>query len=344
MNGLSLEKGCALLITDRASRFYFSSIDIDEGIMLVGEKKVYFTDARYFHAVKYKLAKMGIIPVLYTGLDCVEKCLKEMQIVSIGVDYTKTTLDFYEKIKMLSGDIFDATVAIKSLRQVKTEKEISLIKKACSITEKAFRVAISHLKEGVTEQEIRQILIKEYKKLGANGEAFDSVVAFSKNSAIPHHSTGKTKLKANSVVLIDTGCLYKGYCADLTRTLYFGSPSKDFISNYNAVLSAHNKAKHQITDKTRVSDADSFAREELKRFGLDKYFTHSLGHGVGIEIHEAPTLSKLGKGILRENTVFTIEPGVYFNKKYGIRIEDTVYIRNGKVKSLFTLDKNLKIL
>ncbi len=344
MRGVSLEKGCALLVSGKAGRYYFSGLDVDEGLLLIAEKTVYFLDARYYHAYSLRLKKRGIIPALYKDLSSVEVLLKEMQISALGVDFKTTTLDFYNKLKMLSAEIFDGGAAINGARQVKSEKEISLIRKACSITERAYKKALACLKEGVTELEIKKVIVDFYKSHGADGESFDTIVAFGKNSAVPHHKTGKTKLKQNSCVLIDTGCVYKGYCSDLTRTLFFGTPTEKFKTAYFAVLEAHETAKEKITAGTLTKDADGYARAVLKNYELDSRFTHSLGHGVGLEIHEEPFLSKKSNGVLRENTVFTIEPGVYFNKKFGIRIEDTVYISKGAVKSFYTLDKNLKIL
>ena len=317
-----MEKGCAILATDKATRYYFSQVELDEGLMLIGEKKVYFTDARYFHMVKDKLVKNGITPVLFTDISCVEKEINRLSISMLGLDYSKVTLREYEKFRLLSARLFDASSAISGVRQVKTEREIELISRACKITEKAYKKAVKSLKEGVSELEIKSVIVEEYKRLGSDGESFDTIVAFGKNSAIPHHKTGKTKLKKNQPVLIDMGCVYKGYCSDLTRTLFFGTPSEKFKNAYNAVLLAHEKAVKNIKSGFSLKEADEIARLELKKYSLDKNFTHSLGHGVGVEIHEAPTLSPKSTGVLREGMVFTIEPGVYFNNKFGIRIED----------------------
>ena len=140
------------------------------------------------------------------------------------------------------------------------------------------------------------------------------------------------------------GALVGGYMSDITRTVYFGEPDEEFKNRYRAVLYANVIAEQKIVAGVTAKEADAFARDYLKEEGLDKYFTHSLGHGVGYEIHEFPTLSKRSDAIIEENMVFTVEPGVYFDGKYGIRIEDTVVVKDGRVKRLFSDDKSLYIV
>jgi Xaa-Pro aminopeptidase len=140
------------------------------------------------------------------------------------------------------------------------------------------------------------------------------------------------------------GCKVNGYCSDITRTAFFGKPSKKFIDCYNAVLNANQIAIENIGEKTLTDKADAFARDYLKEQGVGEFFTHSLGHGVGLEIHEYPTLSPKKSQVLENGMVFTIEPGVYFDGEFGIRIEDTVTLESGKIKRLFNDSKELLIL
>jgi Xaa-Pro aminopeptidase len=202
---------------------------------------------------------------------------------------------------------------------------------------------LEEVKEGVTELELKEKLLTFYGELGAQGESFDTIVAFGKNSAVPHHQTGVTVLERGMPILIDTGCLVDGYASDFTRTVYFGKPTKEFISAYNAVKQANEYAIENIKDGTYTDQADGYARAVLKKYGLEEYFTHSLGHGLGLEIHEYPTLSIKRKDRLENKMLFTIEPGVYFDGKFGIRIEDTVLL-DGKAERLYTDKKDLIIL
>ena len=143
---------------------------------------------------------------------------------------------------------------------------------------------------------------------------------------------------------MDFGCVYKGYCSDMTRTLFYGEPDEKFTRAYLATLTAHVKAAEQIRSGITGKQADAYAREHLESLGYGKYFTHSLGHGIGVNIHEYPTLSIKGEAVLKDNMVFSNEPGVYIDGKFGIRIEDSAYLQNGKYKSFMKDDKSLIII
>ena len=198
----------------------------------------------------------------------------------------------------------------------------------------------------MTENEVAAELEYLMRKNGASGTSFDTIVAFGENSSVPHHETGLRKLNYGDIVLIDFGCKYNGYCSDCTRTFLFGDDKKhdDFKSAYEKVLEAHLIAKQKITNDITGKQADAYARDCLKKYGLDKYFTHSLGHGIGINIHEFPAISPKSEDTLLNGMVFSDEPGVYFEGKFGIRIEDSVMLDCGKVVSLTDSDKNLIIL
>jgi len=171
-------------------------------------------------------------------------------------------------------------------------------------------------------------------------------VAFGANSSVPHHETGLRKLKFGDIILLDFGCKFGGYCSDCTRTFLFGDDKKhqNFKTAYEHVLTAHMLVKERITDGMTGSEADAIARGYLKENGLDKFFSHSLGHGIGVNIHEFPRLSTRSEDILKNNMVFSDEPGVYFEGDFGIRIEDTVTLKDGRAVSLTNSDKKLIIL
>ena len=198
----------------------------------------------------------------------------------------------------------------------------------------------------MSENEVAAELEYLMRSYGASGTSFSTIVGFGKNSSIPHHETGEDKLKFGDIILIDYGCKVGGYCSDCTRTFLFGDDKKhgEFKKAYSRVLEAHMAAKEKITDGVTGREADAFARDYLRGFGLDKYFTHSLGHGIGINIHEYPMLSPKSLQVLKNGMVFSDEPGVYFEGNFGIRIEDTVTLYGGAVQSLTDSDKNLIIL
>lgn len=344
MKNLTIDKAQAYLITDRLTRKYFCGIDIADGFLVIAKEKTYFVDARYFYAAKENLSKLSINCVLYENEISIKKFLTSLGVKELFIDFDKCTVNDYFTFKNMGFEVLDGSKNIALVKAIKSESEIEFIKKACEIVQSAYEKVIHNLYEGITELEVKDKLEKEMVLLGAEGVSFETIVAFSKNSAVPHHQTGNTKLTQNSVVLIDAGCKVNGYASDLTRTAFFGKPDKKFIDTYNLVLSANILAEEKITSSIPCSVADGFARDRLKEENLDKYFTHSLGHGVGLEIHEYPRLSPKSSEVLEDSMVFTIEPGVYFDGEFGIRIEDTVVLQDGKVNRLFTDDKKLLIL
>ena len=343
MNGLIGKNEC-LMITDATDRAYFSGEFIPEGCLIVSERQLaYFTDMRYYETAvkKFNGKSVKVFPLKDGAL---KTFFNGNRIKRVGVDYAKTTVKDFAGYKKLRLKLFDCEHIVSSARAVKTETEIGNIRKACEITEKSFYSALPLLKEGITEKEFKEKLVSLYLKNGAESESFDTIVAFGTGSAIPHYETGEVKLKKNSVVLIDTGCRVNGYCSDFTRTLFFGEPDEEFIKVYNAVLSANVYAESMITEGVSLKQADGFARESLIKAGYGENFTHSLGHGVGLEIHERPYLSPRADGVIKENNVFTVEPGAYFYGKFGVRIEDTLVLKNGKAERLFKDDKKLIVI
>ncbi len=338
------QKNIAFYFNDKINIRYFTNVDIDEGVALVFDKVYCLIDARYYSGVKEELEKNDCTPILYKDGATLKAFLKEKSINALYVDYSIITVAKLKELKKACKKVKNGEKIVKNFRSIKTEKQLNYIKKACSITQKAFYELLGELKEGVTELEIKEKLIKLYLKHGADGEGFDTIVAFGENSAVPHHQTGDTALKKGMPVLIDTGCVVNGYISDYTRTLYFGTPSQKFLRCYDAVESANRLAIENITDGTTCKQADGYARDYLKGQGLAEYFTHSLGHGLGLEVHEYPTLSYRRDDELKNGMVFTIEPGVYFDGEFGIRIEDSVALMDGKVQRLYDDEKKLIIL
>ncbi len=335
--------GKTYFFVDRIERLYFSKKDIAEGYFLYGEKKAYFTDARYFADAKRYFKNTDVVPVLLKGLETVKDFIKGENIKEIFTDFDKISVsEFNELSKVVL--VSDGKEFLSKAREIKGKKELSYIKKACKIIQRAYYSAIKEIKLGMTEIELKDILEGYILKYGADGVGFETIVAFGKGSAVPHHVTGKTKLAINTPILIDAGAKYKGYVSDITRVAFFGTPSDEFLRVYDAVLQANLTAEEKITSGIYTDEADKIARDCLEEKGLAKYFTHSLGHGVGLEVHESPTLSPRKKEVLRDGLVFTIEPGVYLDGKFGVRIEDTVVLDDGRVERLFSDNKKLYII
>ena len=344
MKKFCFQPNTALLITDRLTRKRLSGIDIEEGFLFIAEKSFYLTDARYFLPAKVKIKKAGLTPILYQGVEDLVSLITENAIKELFIDFEKSTVSEFNTYKTFGVEIFDGSEYVKSVYSIKTESELKDIQKACKITQKAFYKTLKGVREGITEKQLQNILIDNLFSFGAHDLSFNPIIAFGKNTAVPHHETGKTKLKAGMPILMDFGCKINGYCSDYTRTVAFKGASEQFVNVYNAVLNANQLAIDKIHSGITGADADKIAREYLASVGYKEEFTHSLGHGIGLRIHEAPRLSKKYLGTLEDNMVFSIEPGVYIDNKFGVRIEDTVVLENGKVKRLFDDKKELIIL
>lgn len=345
MSIFNVDKNTAYLITDRVNRLYFTGVDVSEGVVAVSNSgTTYFLDARYLFEYVDALSVNGVKAVLYSGIEDIANYLKESGVKKILADYSVMTVSEFNEYKELGLKVENGQEFLSTARAIKTPSEIESLKKACSIIQKVYYQGIKALKKGVTERQMQALFENLMVELGSEGPSFETIVAFGANSAIPHHQSGDTVLEDNMVVLVDMGCKVNGYCSDITRTAFFGTPDKKFLESYSSVLNANLTAIENITENTFFSVADGYARRLLEEKGLAKYFTHSLGHGVGLKIHEYPTLSPKKQGKLKNGMAFTIEPGVYFNGEFGIRIEDTVILVDGRVERLYTDDKQLLIL
>jgi len=334
-----LGKDGLYLITDEKQVGYLTGYQTADGFAVFDDdKKLFFIDSRYHYAVKKSLAPDWKV-VLGSMKEAIDYLAERQK--PVYVDYRWTTLDFNQRLTERGIEVRDCSSELIDMMIVKSDEEIKYIKKACSIAERAFKNTLKIIKVGMTESEVATYLENEFKRLGASGVSFETIVAFGAGSAVPHHQTGNKKLTPDTVVLMDFGCIYKGYCSDMTRTFFFGKPTKQFEEVYNSVLKAHVATAQGIYEGIPCADVDKIARDSLAADGYGKFFTHSLGHGVGRNIHEAPALSPRAKGALKNGMVHSIEPGVYLDGKFGVRIEDTVYLKDGKSVSFMTFTKKL---
>jgi len=213
---------------------------------------------------------------------------------------------------------------ISLMRRRKTEEEIELIKTASEITERALMKSLDQLRDGTTERRFYAELLRNLYNEGADGIAFDPIVAFEENASNPHALVGERKLKRGNAVVIDAGAKFRSYCSDMTRTILYKAESYRIL--LENLISAYNSALDILRPGVRAKDVDMEARKALSWRGLEKYFIHSLGHGVGVEVHEPPSLSLLSDEVLLEGDVVTIEPGFYMPRKLGMRVENTVLV------------------
>ncbi len=334
---MDINVNSAIIVTDSDLIKYFTGFEADDAFLIIYNNETHlFVDNRYYYATK----NLNGVKSYLINETSLSSFLCENNIKSVGLVYDYTNANFIDKLNKINVSYFDASNVVYDKMAVKTQAELSVIKKACEIAEKSFYQLLPLIKEGVLERDLKLELEYLMGKNGAEGPSFNTIVAFRENSAVPHHKTGESKLIKNSAILIDFGCVYKGYLSDMTRTMFFGTPSSEFLNVYKAVQKAHLTASSEIKCGITAKDADKIARDVLKEYGYSEYFTHSLGHGVGVKIHEAPTLGRNNGYLLRNGNVFSIEPGVYLDGKFGVRIEDTYALIDGKCVSMMTSDKN----
>ena len=324
------------VLTDADLIYYYTNFLVEDAFLLLVDNSInLFVDARYYEAVKNN---KNFTSRLINSQNQIYDFLKSLNAKKIGLVYDYTSAKLYDELLKLGYELYDASNEVFLKTSVKTESELLLIERACKIAETSFNKILPMLKEGVTESEVQCELEHQFRLNGAEDKAFNSIVAFGEGSSVPHYKTGNAVLKKDMPVLFDFGCKYQGYLSDLTRSFYFGTPTKKYVDAFNSVYNAQRLAISQIKAGITGKEADSIARNYLKQFGFDKYFIHSLGHGVGVKIHEEPRLSIKSEQILQENNVFSVEPGIYFEGEFGIRIEDTCIIKNGVCRPL-TLNK-----
>ncbi len=320
------------LILDSDLIYYFINFSVDDGVLILdGANKTLFVDLRYYEGAK-NLPNVTVI--LYSCLKEVFDYLKIKNVSKVGLVFEYSNAKTLRSLEENGFTVFDNGEYIFEKTSIKNNSEIERIKQSCKIAEVSYKQVLKTLKVGVTEREVASTLEYYFRLNGAEDKSFNTIVAFGKGSSIPHYKTGNVKLKNDMPVLFDFGCKYMGYCSDMSRSFYFGKAPQKYIQAHNAVYTAQQTAINGIKAGIKACEADAIARNYLKSVGLDKYFTHSLGHGIGVKIHEEPRLSKSGSKILQENSVFSVEPGVYFEGEFGIRIEDTVIIEGGKALSL----------
>ncbi len=260
----------------------------------------------------------------------------------IGIDYNLVTIGLHNSIKktLPKRKFVDISGICESTRAVKTKQEITNLRKACRIGDFILKKCFARFKRFKTEQEASIFLIEETRKQGCE-LSFMPIVASGLNSASPHHIPDNKNIR-KGFCIIDFGVKYKGYCSDITRMLYIGKPSKADIGLYDFMLKAQTATVKYSIKGRKCGDVFDYSVKQLGKYA-DK-FTHGLGHGVGLNIHELPNLKPASNDVLKDGMVLTIEPGIYFERKLGIRIEDTILIKGNKPQVLTRTSKKLRMI
>lgn len=342
-------KDYAAIIYSEENRRYFTEFPSSDGWLIVtAEKAVFFTDSRYIEAATLECKGCDEVRLFERLTVSVKPLVEEMGIKKFAVEASRLTLSALESIRKALGTEFvtDSTLddIIDSIRVKKCESEKELIIKAQRIAEKAFEHICSFIKVGMTEREIGLELDYFMLRNGADALSFETIAITGEKTSMPHGVPGDNRVKAGDFVTMDYGAVCSGYHSDMTRTVAVGFVTDEMKEVYNTVLAAQMAAFPLMKPGTPCADADKAARDVIENAGYGKYFGHSLGHGVGVEIHEMPSVSPRSEAILEEGNVITNEPGIYIPGKFGVRIEDMVYITSDSCENLTKAPKELIIL
>ena len=236
------------------------------------------------------------------------------------------------------------TAAVDDIRIIKDSEECDRMRKSSVTNDKALEYAFSKVREGMTEKELAAFVKEGFEKQGVPELSFETIVAFGENASDPHHGTGDTKLKKGDCVLIDMGGIYEGYCSDMTRTKFFGAVTEEQRKVYETMRMANETAKTVIRPGVRFCDIDAVARNLISDAGYGEYFTHRLGHGIGMTVHEPQDVSPVNTNTVKPGMCFSIEPGIYLPGKFGVRIEDLVIVTEDGCECLNNDSRDLQII
>lgn len=346
----------ALLITSPYNISYLTgirafSIEEREAWILVVKGDIYlFTDARYTEMVKKDAPFITLIetsaanPFMKNLLTLLKKHkVTELDFEEEHITY-KEASDLEEKINSI--ELIPSSDLIENLRMVKDKMEIENVRKACKLSDKGYAYIIKQLKAGMTELEVK-MLLENYIRSEGGELSFESIVAFGKNAAVPHHLSNETKLTSDQIILLDFGAKVNGYCSDMTRCVFLEKPSEEVEKIYTATLEAQELALEELKGHTHKDFKPSLLQENasshLRASGFPA-IPHGLGHGVGLQVHESPRLSPFSEDVFSPGIVVTVEPGVYLPEIAGVRIEDTVLLTTDGIEILTHAPKQLTTL
>ena len=334
----------AFLISDH-NRNYLSGFTGSESYSLITMSKAFFvTDSRLIEQAKQQI--VGYEYVEYsknkTLAEFVSELIKENDIKRLGFEENIVSFKDYNNYKeKFKCEFVPLDGIVEELRVIKDDDEINIMKKAANIADMAFDHMVKYIEPGMTEAEIGLELEMFMRKNGASALSFPSIVASGYRSSLPHGEATDKKVSEGEFLTLDYGCVYQGYCSDMTRTLVIGEPSEKMLEIYNVVLEAQKIALKSYKPGIPALEVDKIARDYISAKGYGDFFGHSLGHGVGREIHEAPIIGYGNTSILKTGMVVTDEPGIYLPGFGGVRIEDILVITDGGCEILSKSPKEM---
>ena len=337
-----LHKTDAYLITDPANIRYLANFSGTNGTLLLTRKKIFFfTDPRYTRVAKKVLPRGVELLIASPFSEELTKLLKKLKVRTLWFEAHDVSFQKHKILKKIFPHLKPGLHFVEQYRMIKTQEELQLIIRSQRINERTFRQVVKALKTGKTEKQVAWEIEKTGRELGADGISFEPIVGFGVSSGSPHHMNTNRKLRKGDMVLLDMGMEYRGYCSDMTRTMFTAKPTRLQEKIYNTVLEAQEAAIKKLKAGMKGSAADKISRDIITKAGYGPQFGHSLGHGIGLEVHELPNLSTIYTKPLPLNTVVTVEPGIYLENSFGVRIEDMVIIRRNKAENITKIPKKI---
>jgi Xaa-Pro aminopeptidase len=317
----------ALLVTKLANARYLTGFRGSAATVLVGSESVFFTDGRYAEQSRHEVPDLPGVATMDPLVDAIAEHVRRLQIRRLGFERHAVTVAQLDRWRsVLDVELIGVDEEVERLRWAKDAEELALLRSAQDATDAAFEDALDVLVVGTTERQVAAALEHAMKRHGADGLAFQPIVGFGEHAAEPHHRPCHRALDEGDVIKMDFGALVDGYHTDMTRTVAFGSPAPDVRKVHDVVTAAQQAGIDALRPGAVAGDVDRAARAVIEDAGYGERFTHGLGHGVGLEIHEGPALRRGGEDVLPAGAVVTVEPGVYLPGVGGVRIEDAVEV------------------
>ncbi|MGB6670500.1 MAG: Xaa-Pro peptidase family protein [Candidatus Acidiferrum sp.] len=346
LNHLVFEAGIdALLITHPANWYYLTGFTGDAGVLIVRKSgATLISDGRFTTQAREETSSVGYIEQKGSLADTAGRFLREKSLRRVGFDPAQVSVALLRSLRKAAGSRTEWVLArglVEKLRIRKEPAELACMRLAADLAGRVLTGALKLLKPGVRENEIAAEIEFQMRKGGASGPSFESIVAFGERSALPHARPTAKRLRKNELVVLDLGVILAHYCSDITRTVYVGRASARIKQWHRAVQEAQGAAIATVRAGASTGEVDAAARQVLASYRLDRYFTHSTGHGLGLEVHEDPRVARGQKTRLEPGFVVTIEPGIYMAGVGGIRIEDDVAVHAGNTEVLTRIPRDL---
>ena len=335
----------AFLVTSLVNVRYLGGFKCSYGRMLfAGGQGYLLLDSRYTAAARRAAAGVEVVEITASTIDDkVREILQSHKLRRLAFEKSAVThaefLDLRAKLRGIT--LLPSEGLVEDLRIIKHEKEVAAIHRACRLGDRAFKHILGVIRPGITERQVSAALDSFMMSLEVDGLAFESIVASGPRGAFPHAVPSSRKIQNGDLVTLDFGVCLDGYNSDMTRTVAAGKPGGRTVQLYRAVQRAQAEALAAARPGMRASDLDAVARAALDKDGFGKYFTHGLGHGVGLEVHEAPRIGAFSKAVLKKGMIITVEPGVYVEGLTGARIEDTAVVTADGAQALTHSPKKL---